>query len=76
VKGDSRSASIAAASIIAKVTRDRFMTEQEKHYPKFSFGRHKGYGTAQHLEELKSHGPTPLHRRSFAPVQAQWSLNF
>jgi ribonuclease HII len=69
VKGDSRSASIAAASIIAKVTRDRFMAEQEKYYPKFSFGRHKGYGTPQHLEELKSHGPTPLHRRSFAPVQ-------
>lgn len=74
VKGDARSASIAAASIIAKVIRDRFMAQQEKLYPKFSFARHKGYGTARHLEELKVHGPTPLHRRSFAPVQDQWDL--
>jgi ribonuclease HII len=74
VKGDQRSASIAAASIIAKVARDRFMAGLEKIYPKFSFGRHKGYGTAKHLEELKTHGPTPLHRRSFAPVHDQWGL--
>ena len=74
VKGDQRSASIAAASIMAKVMRDRFMEEQEVFFPKFSFGRHKGYGTPQHLSELKTHGPTPLHRRSFAPVQEQWGL--
>lgn len=69
VGGDGRCASIAAASVIAKVARDRFMTEQEKLYPQFQFSSHKGYGTAQHLEELKRHGPTPLHRRSFAPVR-------
>lgn len=69
VAGDGRCASIAAASVIAKVARDRWMAEQEAHFPGFSFARHKGYGTEQHLRELKQHGPTPLHRRSFAPVQ-------
>lgn len=69
VKGDGRSASIAAASILAKVSRDCFMGGQERRYPHFSFSSHKGYGTPRHLEELKIHGPTPLHRRSFAPVQ-------
>lgn len=69
IGGDARCASIAAASVIAKVARDRWMTEQEKVFPQFSFSRHKGYGTAQHLRELGAHGPTPLHRRSFAPVQ-------
>lgn len=69
VEGDGRCASIAAASVIAKVARDRYMAEQEGVYPGFSFGRHKGYGTPQHLRELDTHGPTPLHRRTFAPVQ-------
>ncbi len=70
VKGDSRSASIAAASIVAKVSRDRRAADWEKDYPGFSFSKHKGYGTAQHLRELKDHGPTPIHRKSFAPVNA------
>ena len=69
VAGDARCASIAAASVIAKVARDRWMAEREPEYPGFSFAKHKGYGTAQHLQELKRHGATPLHRRSFAPVQ-------
>ncbi|MCE9625788.1 MAG: ribonuclease HII [Deltaproteobacteria bacterium] len=69
VAGDGRCASIAAASVIAKVARDRWMSEQEAHFPGFSFAKHKGYGTAQHLKELREHGPTPLHRRTFAPVQ-------
>jgi ribonuclease HII len=68
VEGDGRCASIAAASVIAKVARDRYMTEQQEIYPGFSFSSHKGYGTPQHLRELDQHGPTPLHRRSFAPV--------
>ena len=68
VEGDGRCASIAAASVIAKVARDRYMTEQQEIYPGFSFASHKGYGTPQHLRELDTHGPTPLHRRSFSPV--------
>jgi len=75
IKGDGRSASIAAASIIAKVTRDRFMAAQEKFHPGFSFSKHKGYGTAQHLKELQMNGVTPLHRQSFAPVRDQLALN-
>ena len=69
VQGDRRSHSIAAASIIAKVTRDRMMVEYESLYPTFRFGKHKGYGTEQHLEELKQFGVTPIHRRSFAPCR-------
>ena len=68
IGGDGRCASIAAASVIAKVARDRYMTEQEKLYPGFNFSRHKGYGTIRHLDELNRFGPTPLHRRSFSPV--------
>lgn len=68
VKGDSRSFSIAAASVIAKVTRDRLMMDAARKYPHYGFDRHKGYGTRQHLEALRKHGPCPLHRRSFAPV--------
>ncbi len=71
VGGDGRSASIAAASIIAKVARDAYMAQQEKRFPQFSFSRHKGYGTPQHLEELKKNGPTELHRKSFSPVREQ-----
>ncbi len=65
VKGDSISASVAAASIIAKVTRDRYMVELSKRYPQYGFERHKGYGTKLHYEMLKKFGPTPEHRRTF-----------
>jgi ribonuclease HII len=68
VKGDALSLSIAAASIFAKVERDRFMLAAAEAYPAYGFGQHKGYGTALHLERLRKHGPCPLHRRSFAPV--------
>ncbi len=68
VKGDATVASIAAASIIAKVARDRWMVELDERYPSYGFARHKGYGTAQHLAALRSLGPCPEHRRSFAPV--------
>lgn len=75
VKGDSRSYSIAAASIVAKVTRDRFMEQAETLYPGYDFARNKGYGTARHRERLASLGPCPLHRRSFSPLrQAALSL--
>lgn len=70
VKGDSLSASIAAASIIAKVTRDRQMTQADSFYPSYGFAGHKGYGAPKHLAALREHGPCPLHRRSFAPVAA------
>jgi ribonuclease HII len=68
VKGDARSFSIAAASVIAKVTRDRFMRAAAALHPQYGFERHKGYGTPEHLAALRRHGPCPLHRRSFAPV--------
>lgn len=68
VRGDSKSISIAAASIIAKVTRDRLMLEYDKAYPQYSFARHKGYGTRIHMEALKNHGPSPIHRKTFRPV--------
>lgn len=73
VKGDSKSFSIAAASILAKVSRDRLMLKYAALYPEYGFERHKGYGTKQHLEALRKHGPCPIHRKSFAPV-AQLSL--
>ncbi|MBE6387325.1 MAG: ribonuclease HII [Lentisphaerae bacterium] len=69
VKGDSLSASIAAASIIAKVARDDFMIEMDKLYPEYGFAVHKGYGTAAHLQALHKHGVTPIHRKSFRPVR-------
>ena len=68
VKGDSRSASIAAASIVAKVVRDRMMMQADAEYPEYGFASHKGYGTAEHLEALRKYGPCPLHRKSFRPV--------
>lgn len=68
VKGDARSASIAAASILAKVTRDRLMCEYDALYPAYGFAGHKGYGAASHLRALAEYGPCPLHRRSFRPV--------
>lgn len=70
IGGDARSLSIAAASIIAKVTRDRMMVAHDVTYPVYGFARHKGYGTPQHQQALKAHGPTPLHRKSFAPIAA------
>ena len=65
VKGDSLSASIAAASILAKVSRDRFMVEMAAKYPEYRFDKHKGYGTALHKELLARYGPSPIHRRTF-----------
>jgi ribonuclease HII len=74
VKGDSLSYSIAAASIIAKVTRDRLMVAMARQHPEYGFEIHKGYPTPAHLAALKQHGPCPHHRRSFGPV-AQLELN-
>ena len=68
VSGDSRCKAISAASIVAKVTRDRIMDKMQGLYPSFSFAKHKGYPTRAHLEELKEHGPCDIHRRSFKPV--------
>ncbi len=68
VKGDGLSLSIAAASIIAKVERDRIMLAADVEYPQYGFAAHKGYGTALHLARLREYGPCPLHRRSFQPV--------
>jgi len=68
VKGDTKSLSIAAASIIAKVSRDRIMLKYAEQYPEYGFEKHKGYGTSLHLEALKKHGPCPIHRQTFAPV--------
>lgn len=65
IKGDSLSASIGAASILAKVSRDRLMLQIDGLYPQYGFARHKGYGTALHVEMLKKYGPCPVHRRSF-----------
>ncbi len=73
IKGDSKSLSIAAASIIAKVTRDRIMKELDREFPQFGFAKHQGYGTKVHLEALRIHGPCRHHRRSFQPV-AQLTL--
>ena len=68
IKGDTLSCSIAAGSILAKVTRDRIMVEYDKKYPEYGFAKHKGYGTKMHLEALQKYGVTPIHRRSFRPV--------
>ncbi|MEI6653309.1 MAG: ribonuclease HII [Verrucomicrobiota bacterium] len=75
VKGDGRSCSIAAASIIAKVTRDRLLRGLDAEFPQYGFAKHQGYGTKQHLEALRIHGPCCHHRRSFEPV-AQLTLPF
>jgi ribonuclease HII len=71
VKGDARSYSIAGASVLAKVTRDRLMREFDRLYPGYGFADHKGYGTPQHLTAIKALGPCPIHRRTFAPFRAQ-----
>lgn len=65
IKGDAKSISIGAASIVAKVTRDRLMAEYDRKYPEYDFVGNKGYGSARHIEALKKYGPTPIHRRSF-----------
>ncbi len=70
IKGDAKSASIAAASIIAKVTRDRIMTIYHKQYPVYGFDKHKGYPTAEHIHRLNIHGPCPIHRKSFHRVSS------
>ncbi len=69
VQGDHWVPAISAASILAKVTRDRLMLDYHREYPHYGFDRHKGYPTADHLRLLKKHGPCPIHRRSFAPVR-------
>lgn len=69
IRGEERSVSIAAASIVAKVTRDRLMISFDRDYPHYGFARHKGYGTREHLKMLDEHGPCPLHRFSFRPVK-------
>jgi ribonuclease HII len=74
VDGDARCASVAAASIVAKVTRDRIMLEADKQFPEYGFARHKGYGTPDHLAALDRHGPCALHRRSFSGVWRQGEL--
>lgn len=73
VKGDATVAAISAASILAKVTRDRMMLELDADFPLYGFAKHKGYGTAEHLDALKKWGPTQAHRRSFAPVALAWA---
>jgi ribonuclease HII len=67
-KGDAVSVSVAAASIVAKVTRDRMMSEIDSAHPEYGLAKHKGYGTAEHLAALQKHGPSAVHRRSFGPV--------
>ena len=74
VHGDVRCASVAAASIVAKVTRDRIMLELDTQFPEYGFARHKGYGTPDHLAALDRHGPCPVHRRTFAGVWRQGEL--
>jgi ribonuclease HII len=70
IGGDGKSAAIAAASIIAKVTRDRTMMQLAATYPEYQFDKHKGYGTPEHQAALRTYGPCPIHRKSFAPVRA------
>jgi ribonuclease HII len=69
IKGDATSAAIAAASIIAKVTRDRLMLEYHEKYPHYGFDRHKGYATRDHISCIQKHGPCPIHRKSFDQVK-------
>ena len=70
VKGDAKSASLAAASVIAKVARDRLMDEYDKLYPEYGFASHKGYGTAEHVEAVRRYGPCPIHRLTFEPIKS------
>ena len=75
IRGDSRSQSIAAASILAKTARDKIMEDFEQTYPGYGFAKHKGYGTGQHLEALRILGPTSIHRESFTPVATARALH-
>ncbi len=75
IHGDALSLSIAAASVLAKVYRDRLLEDLDAAYPVYGLAAHKGYGTAQHLRALREHGPCGLHRRSFAPVRESWLLH-
>lgn len=70
IKGDANSLSIAAASVVAKVTRDQMMAAYDQEYPGYDFGQNAGYGTTKHLEGLEKHGVTPIHRRSFEPIKS------
>ena len=74
IHGDARSVSIAAASILAKVYRDRLLEDWDREFPGYGLARHKGYATREHLERLRQQGPTPLHRRSFAPVRESLAI--
>lgn len=71
VDGDARMLSVAAASVVAKVVRDRIMRRLDTVWPHYGFARHKGYGTPEHLDAIRRHGPCPIHRYSFAPVRVQ-----
>ena len=73
IKGDSLVFSIAASSIIAKVTRDRIMKKMHEQYPQYGFDQHKGYGTRMHLERIVKHGPSDIHRKSFSPIKNYFS---
>lgn len=75
VKGDSRSISIAAASIVAKQTRDAMMNEYDKQYANYGFAKHKGYGTQFHLDMLTKYGPSPIHRKTFLPLRKHYEEN-
>ncbi len=70
IKGDAQSVSIAAASIIAKTTRDAYMVEMDKLFPEYNFKQHKGYGTKEHIEAIFKYGVTPIHRRTYEPVKS------
>ena len=70
IKGDAKTASIAAASILAKVTRDRMMEDYDREYPNYGFAKHKGYGTREHIEAIQKYGVCPLHRKSFEPIKS------
>ena len=75
IKGDANSLSIAAASIVAKVTRDQMMTAYDQEYPGYDFAQNAGYGTSKHLEGLEKKGVTPIHRRSFEPIKSMTDVN-
>jgi ribonuclease HII len=70
IKGDTLSVSIAAASIVAKTTRDGYMMEMDKLFPEYGFKNHKGYGTKEHLEAIKTYGITPIHRKTYEPIKS------
>ena len=75
IKGDANSLSIAAASVVAKVTRDQMMAAYDQEYPGYDFGQNAGYGTTKHLEGLEKHGVTPIHRRSFEPIKSMTNFD-